>query len=384
MSILHRLALVWRPVEASTGPQMPPNGVLSRLRSFGGYCSFWEAYRSSQMLVIVNNSGSHWETGSLSILHRLALVWRPVEASTGPQMPPNGVLSRLRSFGGYCSFWEAYRSSQMLVIVNNSGPHWGTGSLSILHRLALVWRPVEASNGPQMPPIGVLSRLRSFGGYCSFWEAYRSSQMLVIVNNSASHWGTGSLSILHRLALVWRPVEASTGPQMPPNGVLSRLRSFGGYCSFWEAYRSSQMLVIVNNSGSHWGTGSLSILHRLALVWRPVEASNGPQMPPNGVLSRLRSFGGYCSFWEAYRSSQMLVIVNNSGSHWGTGSLSILHRLALVWRPVEASTGPQMPPNGVLSRLRSFGGYCSFWEAYRSSQMLVIVNNSGSHWGQGL
>ena len=121
-------------------------------------------------------------------------------------------------------------------------------------------------------------------------------------------------------------VEACGGfhrPQMPPNGVLSRLRSFGGYCSFWEAYRSSQMLVIVNNSGITLGTGSLSILHRLALVWRPVEASTGPQMPPNGVLSRLRSFGGYCSFWEAYRSSQMLVIVNNSGSHWGTGSLSI-------------------------------------------------------------
>ena len=166
---------------------------------------------------------------------------------------------------------------------------------------------------------------------------------------------------------------------MTPNGVLSRLRSFDGYCNFWEAYKSTQMLVIVNDSGSHWGTGSLSILHRLALVWRPVEASTGPQMPPNGVLSRLRSFGGYCIFWEAYRSSQMLVIVNDSGSHWGTGSLSILHRLALVWRAVEASTGPQMPPNGVLSRVRSFGGYCSVWEAYRSSQMLVIVNDSESH-----
>ena len=198
------------------------------------------------------------------------------------------------------------------------------------------------------------------------------------------------MSILHRLALVWRPVEASTGPQMPPNaGVLSRLRSFGGYCSFWEAYRSSQMLVIVNDSGSHWGTGSLSILHRLSLVWRPVEASTGPQMPPNGVLSRLRSFGGYCSFWEAYRSSQMLVIVNDSGSDWGKGTLSIFHHLAIVWRPVEASTGPQMPPNGILSRLTSFGGYCSFWEAYRSSQMLVIVNDNGAYRsshikGQGL
>ena len=158
---------------------------------------------------------------------------------------------------------------------------------------------------------------------------------------------------------------------MPPNGVLSCVISFGGYCSFWEAYRSSQMLVIVNDSGPHWGTGSLSILHRLALVWRPVDASGGPQMPSNGVLSRLRSFDGYCNFWEAYKSTQMLVIVNDSGSHWGTGSLSILHRLALVWRPVEASTGPQMPPNGVLSRVRSFGGYCSFWEAYRSSEMLV-------------
>ena len=38
-----------------------------------------------------------------------------------------------------------------------------------------------------------------------------------------------------------------------------------------------------------------------------------------------------------------------------------------------------MPPNGVLSRVRSFGGYCSVWEAYRSSQMLLIVNDSGSH-----
>ena len=84
------------------------------------------------MLVIVSDSGS--QTGSLSILRRLALVWRPVEASTGPLMPQNGVLSRLRSFEGYCSFWEAYRSSQMLVIVNDSESHWGTGSLSILHR----------------------------------------------------------------------------------------------------------------------------------------------------------------------------------------------------------------------------------------------------------
>ena len=102
-------------------------------------------------------------------------------------------------------------------------------------------------------------------------------------------------------------------------------------------------------------------------------------MPPNSVLSRLRSFYGYANFWEAYRCSQMLVIVNDSGSHWGTGSLSILHRLALVWRPVDALGGPQMPPNGVLSRLRSFGGYCIVWEAYRRSQMLVIVNNSGPH-----
>ena len=194
-----------------------------------------------------------------------------------------------------------------------------------------------------MPRKGVLSRLRSFGGYYSFWEAYRSFQMLVIVNNSVSHWGTGSFSILHRLALVWKPVEASADIQMPPNGVLSRLRSFGGYCSFWKAYRSSQTLVIVNNSASHWGTGSLSILHRLALLWRTVEASTKHQMPPNGVLSRLRTFVGYCSFWEAHRSSLMLVIVNNSGSHWETGSLIILHRLALVWRPVEASTIRQMP-----------------------------------------
>ena len=141
-------------------------------------------------------------------------------------------------------------------------------------------------------------------------------------------------------------VEACGGFHMPPNAPKrssKRLRSFGGYCSVQEAYRSSQMLVIVNNSGPHWGTGSLSIWHRLALVWRPVEASTGPQMPPNGVLSRLRSFGGYCSVWEAYRSSQMLVIVNDSGPHWGTGFLSILHRLALVWRPVEASTGPKYP-----------------------------------------
>ena len=96
----------------------------------------------------------------------------------------------------------------------------------------------------------------------------------------------------------------------------------------------------------------MSILHHLPLVWRPVEASTGPQMLPNGVLSRLRSFEGYCNFWEAHRSSEMLVIHNDSGSHWGTESLNILNRLALVWRPVEASTGSQMPPNGVLSCLR--------------------------------
>ena len=76
--------------------------------------------------------------------------------------------------------------------------------------------------------------------------------------------GTVSLSILHCLALVSRPVEAYTGPKMPPNDVLSRLRSFEGYCRFWEDYRSSQMLVKVNDSGTHWGTGSLSILYRLA------------------------------------------------------------------------------------------------------------------------
>ena len=75
----------------------------------------------------------------------------------------------------------------------------------------------------------------------------------------------------------------------------------------------------------------------------------------------------------------MLVIVNDSGSHWGTGSLSILYRLALVWRAVEASTGPQMHLNGVLSRLRSFKGYCSYWEAYRSFLMLVLGNDSGPH-----
>ena len=71
-------------------------------------------------------------------------------------------------------------------------------------------------------------------------------------------------------------------------------------------------------------------------------------------------------------------------SHSGTGSLSILYRLAIVWRPVEASTVPQMLPNGVLSRLRSFEDYCSFWEAYRSSQMLVIVNDSVVTLGDGV
>ena len=266
------------------------------------------------MLVIVNNSGSHLGTGSLNILHRLALVWRPVEASTGHQMPRNGVLSRFRSFEGYCNFWEAYRSSQMLVIVNDSGSHWETGSLNILHRLALVWRPVEASTGPPNAPKRRSKSFRSFEGYCNFWEAYRSSQMLIIVNDSGSHLGTGSLCILHRLALVWRPVEATTGPQMPQNGVLSRLRSFEGYCNFWEAYRSSQMLVIVNNSVPHWGTGSLSILHRLALVWMPVGFHRTPN---DGVLIRFRSLRLH--FWEAYRSSQMFVIVNNSASHLGTG-----------------------------------------------------------------
>ena len=75
----------------------------------------------------------------------------------------------------------------------------------------------------------------------------------------------------------------------------------------------------------------------------------------------------------------MLVIVNDVVSHWGTGSLSILYRFAIVWRPVEASTFPQMPPIGVLNRVRSFESYCSFWEANRSSQMLVIVDDSGPH-----
>ena len=73
-------------------------------------------------------------------------------------------------------------------------------------------------------------------------------------------------------------MEASTGPQMPANGVLSRLRSFEDYCSFWEAYRSSLMLVIFNDSGSHWGTGSLSILHRVA---NSVEACGGFHSSPN-------------------------------------------------------------------------------------------------------
>ena len=181
-------------------------------------------------------------------------------------MPPNGVLSHLTTFKSNCSNWVCSRDSQMLAIDGNSGPHWGTGYLSIWHRLALVWRPVEASTGPQMPPNGVLRRLRSFEGYCSFWEAYRSSQMLVIFNNSGSDWGTGSLSILHRLALVWRPVEASTGSQMPPNCVLSYITTFKSNCSYWDCCRDYQMLAIAGNSEPHWGTGSLSILHRLALV----------------------------------------------------------------------------------------------------------------------
>ena len=56
-----------------------------------------------------------------------------------------------------------------------------------------------------------------------------------------------------------------------------------------------------------------------------------------------------------------------------TEYFSILHRLALVWRPVEVSTGPQMLQNGVVSRLRSFECYCSFWEAL---QKLSNVGNS--------
>ena len=46
----------------------------------------------------------------------------------------------------------------------------------------------------------------------------------------------------------------------------------------------------------------------------------------------------------------MLAIAGDSGKRWGTGSLSIFRRFALVWSPVEASTGLQMPTNGVLSR----------------------------------
>ena len=118
--------------------------------------------------------------------------------------------------------------------------------------------------------------------------------MLVIVYDGVSHSGTGSLSILYRLAIVWRPVEASTVPQMPPNGVLSRLRSFVGNCNIWEAYRSSQMLVIVNDGGITFGDRvfehSAPSLISVEGLWR---LPSGPQMPPNGVLSRLRSFEDY-------------------------------------------------------------------------------------------
>ena len=46
------------------------------------------------------------------------------------------------------------------------------------------------------------------------------------------------------------------------------------------------------------------------------------------------------------RALQYFAPSRISGQHYGTGSFRILHRLALVWRPVEA-------PNGVLRRVRS-------------------------------
>ena len=69
----------------------------------------------------------------------------------------------------------------------------------------------------------------------------------------------------------------------------------------------------------------------------------------------------------------MLAIAGDIGPHWGTASLSILTPSRIS---VEAGGGFYWPPNGVLSRLRSFEGYCSSWEAFRSSQRLVIVNDS--------
>ena len=146
-----------------------------------------------------------------------------MEASTVPQMPPNGVLSHLRSFEDYCSFWKAYRSFQMLVIVYD-------GSITFGDRFFEYFAPprisVKACGGfhlsPQMPRIGVLSRLRSFEGYCNVWEAYRSSQMLAIVNDSRPHWRTGSLSILHRLALVWK---ACAGFHRSPNAPQTEFKA---------------------------------------------------------------------------------------------------------------------------------------------------------------
>ena len=68
--------------------------------------------------------------------------------------------------------------------------------------------------------------------------------MLVIVNNSASHWGTGSFSILHRLALVWRPVEASTEP---PNAPKRRSKPIKNIWRLLQLLGSLQKLSNVGN-----------------------------------------------------------------------------------------------------------------------------------------
>ena len=69
--------------------------------------------------------------------------------------------------------------------------------------------------------------------------------MLVIVNNSASHWGTGSLSIFHRLALVWRPVESS---KSPPNAPKRRSKPIKIICKLLQLLGSLQKLSYVGNS----------------------------------------------------------------------------------------------------------------------------------------
>ena len=177
--------------------------------------------------------------------------------------------------------------------------------------------------------------------------------MLAILGNSRPNLGPAYSNIWDRPAFVWRPVVAFTGPQMPTKGIVNGLTLIKGYCMFWGSSRGSQVLEIFGDSGRHLGTGSLSNRVGPACVWRPVECPTKPKMPLISILKRSRPMKGYCIFWDSYRGSQKLATVVDREPHWGTWSLSIWSRPAVVWIPMESPTDPRMTPQSILKCLRS-------------------------------